>query len=138
MGNASRPTGAIARVLSANALLEAGRKHYVEEYPNANPANLGHGPTPHMLIAVDRGVGAVINREGVGDRFNHETETVDVYFSNGYSVFPLALTLDEIGYAATDELIDLAEGIRSFGARLDSNHHTWYSAYDHEHTPQAA
>ena len=137
MSTTTRRTGAIARILSAEALLEAGRKHYVEEYPDANPADLGHGPTPHMLIAVDRGLGAVVNREGVGDRFNHETETVDVYFSNGYSVFPLALSIDEIAYAATDDLIDLAEGIRTFGARLDSNHATWFHAYDPEHTPKA-
>ncbi|MGO2520130.1 MAG: hypothetical protein ACTH8F_08410 [Microbacterium sp.] len=130
----TRPTGAIARILDADALLAKGRDAYVRTYQDANPADLQPGPLPQMILAVDRGNPAIVNGEGVGSIATEE-DLIEVYFSNGFSIFPLELTLTDVAHAVSDDTIDLADGIRTFGGRLDANHHRWYSRYDHNHRP---
>lgn len=129
----TRPTGAIASVLDETALLDAARAALATERPDAAPELLGSGPTPQMLMAVDHGVPAVINREGVGALA--ENDAVDVYFEYALTWMPIRLNLEAVAHAATDETIDLAEGIRTFGDRLDSNHAGWHRRYDTDHRP---
>lgn len=132
MNRPARPLGAIGIKLDPEVLLEAGRKQFLAQYPGTDAAQLTHGPLPQMLIAVDRGRGAVVNGEGVGS-IADETDSVEVHFCcDGYTWLALRLTLDQINEAATAETIDLAQGIRTFGSRLDVNHRQWFDRYEAE------
>lgn len=128
--NATRPTGAITRKLDPDTLLAIGRKHYLIAYPGqARAEDLQNGPQPQMLFGVDNGkTAAVVNGEGVGSTQDEEGR-IDVYFSNGYSTFRLAIPLDELTDAVTDATVDLAHGIRTFGGRLETNFYNWHRAY---------
>ena len=126
----TRPTGAIAKKLDAEALLALGREALLAEHPTAEAQLLSHGPQPQMMFAVDHGNAAIVNGEGVG-AIADENGKIEVHFCYGMTWTPLKLDLERIGYAATEEKIDLAEGIRTFGSRLDGNHYQWFNRYDH-------
>ena len=87
-----------------------------------------------MLIPVHRGEAAVVNGEGVGE-IADETDEIEVYFAYGFQLTTVKLTLEEIAQADSGERIDLADGIRTFGARLSSNHHIWFRKYDQDNNP---
>lgn len=125
----TRPAGAVGIKLDADILLQEARAVVATQYPEAKPSHLTHGPLPQMLIAVDRGTGCVVNGEGVG-AVADEADGIEVHFSYGFTWLPVRLPLDRIGMAAGDERIDLAEGIRTFGSRLDVNHMLWFNRYD--------
>lgn len=125
----TRPTGAIAKKIDADALLAVGRAALVAKHPDADPSHLTHGPQPQMMLAVDRGNAAIVNGEGVGAIAN-ENGIIEAYFCYGMTWTPLELELEKVSGTVTDEEIDLAEGIRTFGSRLDSNHHQWFTRYD--------
>ncbi|GAA1892088.1 hypothetical protein GCM10009715_42010 [Paeniglutamicibacter psychrophenolicus] len=135
MHRTARPTGAIGIKLDKEILLTAAREVFTALHPDADAGQLSHGPLPQMLIAVDRGNGAVVNGEGVGSIAN-EDGSVDVHFSYGFTWLPIGLALDQINKAATDKRIDLAEGIRTFGARLDANHRQWFRRCDADNSAQ--
>lgn len=130
----TRPTGAIGYVLSSEVLLAKGRDAYVRTYPTADPSHLRPGPLPQVIIAVDRGTPAIVNSEGVG-AIATEGDVIEVYFSTGHTFFPLELTLSEVADAVSEETIDIADSIRSFGDRLNANHHRWHGRYDQNHRP---
>lgn len=88
-------------------------------YPDAASSDLQPGPLPQMILAVARGNPAIVNGEGVGAIATDE-DVIEVYFSNGFIVFPLELTLNDVAHAVNDDTIDLADGIRTFGGRLDA------------------
>lgn len=125
----TRPRGASAVVLDPETLLAAARAKF-----GANIDHLGHGPQPQMLIPVNRGEAAVVNGEGVGE-IADETDEIEVYFAYGFQLTTVKLTLEEIAQADSGERIDLADGIRTFGARLSSNHHIWFRKYDQDNNP---
>lgn len=130
MTTTARPLGAIATILDNDALLTAGRRQFGLQYPGNDPQKLSHGPTPQMLLRVDHGEAAIVNNEGVGNVAD-EHSIVDVWFTyNQYELLEVSLPLNEIADTATDDKIDIAFGIRTFGDRLDSNHYRWYSRYD--------
>ncbi|MGA7204500.1 MAG: hypothetical protein WBX27_07735 [Specibacter sp.] len=131
----TRPAGAIGTKLDAEILLAAAREEFAAQYPEADAAQLTHGPLPQMLIAVDRGIGCVVNGEGVGGVAD-EDGRVEVHFSYGFTWLPVRLTLEKIGTAAGDERVDLADGIRTFGSRLDVNHSLWFNRYDADNSAQ--
>ena len=130
----NRPTGAIARVLDPEALLAAAREVLAEQYPAtdqhpaADPAQLTHGQLPQMLFSVDRNEAAIVCGEGTGYIANDD-DTIKVLFSYGFNWIPVRLTLEQVGHAVTEETIDLADGIRVFGDRLDANHFGWFRRY---------
>lgn len=127
----TRNLGAIATILDNDTLLEAGRRQVTLQYPGTDPQLLTHGYVPNMLIPVNHGERAIVNREGVG-AIADEHDIIDVWFTyDNFSAIKVALTLDEIANTTTDQTIDLAHGIRTFGDRLDTNHWRWYSRYDH-------
>ena len=125
-----RKLGAIAVTLDPTILLTAARAKFAIAHPEAEPTLLNNGPLPQMLFPVNRGEAAIVNNEGVGS-IADEDDNIQVTFTYGYQWLEVTLTLDEINQAATDEKIDLADGIRTFGSRLDSNHYNWFSKYDH-------
>lgn len=124
-----RKGGAIASTLDPAALLDAGRAAYAEEHPGADVAALvDHGPLPQMTFTADGDLVAVVNGEGVGG-IGTDGATVDVWFSVGGMWDTLPIPLSAIAEATGRETIDLADGIRHFGARLDSNHCGWRARY---------
>lgn len=129
MNKNTRPTGALTTVLDPEALLVAAREQLRVQYPGSDPAVLRNGPLPQMLFTVDHGEAAVVNGEGVG-AVADEHDIVDVWFSYGYEWIKIALTLPTIADAFTGDEIDLADGIRTFGARLDANHYRWYARHN--------
>lgn len=129
MTTTTRPQGAIATTLDPESLLKAGRAKYAEQCPEADASLLTNAPLPQMLIPVNRGEVAIVNGEGVGN-IADENGNIEVWFAKGFQYVPLELSLEEVAGTVTDEKIDLADGIRTFGARLDSNHYTWFRKYD--------
>ena len=125
----TRPRGASAVVLDPETLLAAARAKF-----RSTIDHLGHGPQPQMLIPVHRGEAAVVNGEGVGE-IADEADEIDVYFAYGFQLTTVKLSLEEIALADTGERIDLADGIRVFGSRLDANHRIWFRKYDQDNSP---
>ena len=134
MTTTTRPTGAIAQVLDHEALALAARPYFAAQYDGRNPQHLTSAHR-QMLIAVDRGLPAVVNHEGVGAT-QDEDGNVSVWLCSGMDLLPVSIPLDVIGATITGELIDLADGIRTFGARLDVNHAEWCRRYDHDYNPE--
>lgn len=124
-----RQRGAIAFQLEPAALLEAGRAQLAIEHPDSRAELLTNGPLPQMLFAVNRGEIAIVNNEGVG-RIADQQDNIEVTFTYGLQYLNLTLSLEAIAHATTEERIDLADGIRTFGSRLDGNHHRWFNRYD--------
>lgn len=122
-----RMTGATTTILDSEALLSAARTVLTAQDPALDLSRLSSELGPQMLFAVDGGAAAVVNVEGVGEVA--EGDTIAVYFTEGFGVFPVALPVDAVAASATKETIDLADGIRTFGSRLDSNHRRWRSRY---------
>ena len=125
----TRPRGASAVVLDPDALLAAARAKF-----GGTVHHLTHGPQPQMLIPVNRGEAAVVNGEGVGE-IADESNEIEVYFDYGFQLTTVKLSVDEIALADTGERIDLADGIRVFGARLNANHRIWFRKYDQDNSP---
>lgn len=124
-----RKGGAIASTLNPEALLAAGRAAYAAEHPGADVAALvEHGPLPQMTFTADGDLVAVVNGEGVG-AVSTDGTAVDVWFDIGGMWGTLPIRLSVIAEATERETIDLADGIRHFGARLDSNHYGWRDRY---------
>lgn len=82
-----------------------------------------------MMFTVNHGEIAVVNVEGVG-HIADENEKVNIYFTQYMSYIEVEIDLSELGGAVTDKEIDLADGIRTFGSRLDSNHYRWFHRYE--------
>lgn len=129
MNKNPRPAGALATVLNAEALLAAACEQLPLQYPGSDPAALRHGPLPQMLLTVDLGDAAIVNNEGVG-AVADEHGIIDVWFTYGLELIKIALPLSTIVTAFTGEEIDLADGIRTFGARLDANHYRWHARHN--------
>lgn len=124
-----RKGGAIASPLNPAILLDAGRTAYAERHPGADAAALvEHGPLPQMTFTADGDRVAVVNGEGVGD-VSTDGATIDVWFTVGAMWDTLPIPLSAIAEATEAETIDLADGIRHFGDRLDDNHREWRSRY---------
>lgn len=75
----------------------------------------------------------MVNEEGVG--CIAKNGTIGVWVSAAFERIRIDIPVDDIIVAATAETIDLADGIRIFGARLDSNHHRWFTAYTGTYHP---
>lgn len=131
----TRTLGAIAVKLDPEILLVSAREEFAGQFPEADATHLTNGPLPQMLFAVDRGNGCVVNGEGVGAIAN-EDDQIEVHFSYGMTWVPVLMPMSKINDAATEERIDLAEGIRTFGSRLDVNHLRWFNRYDADNSAQ--
>lgn len=127
----TRERGAIAKVLNPEVLVNLGRKALTEKYgaEEVEAMQIGPGPTPQMIFTVDLKTAAVVNGEGTG-HIETETGKIAVELSTPFSFFPVELDLGDLGEAVTETEIDLADGIRTFGSRLDVNHHLWFNRYE--------
>lgn len=124
-----RVGGSIASVLDADALLTAGRELYAEQHPGADvAAAVTHGPLPQMTFTADGDRMAVVNGEGVGG-VSADGATVPVWFAVDGMWDTLELPAAAVAQATTLDVIDLADGIRHFGHRLDANHRGWRARY---------
>jgi hypothetical protein len=124
MTNYNRPRGAVGILLDNEILLAGIRAAYPEDIPEDA---IDRVDGPQLLLKTGQGW-AVIGTEGVG---YYESEgTIAIY----YAVSPLGMftTYDTpiaaVLAARTAETIDLADHIRVFGSRLDSNHGLWFRA----------
>ena len=124
-----RKRGALAAQLDSERLLELGRDAVAAQYPTADLSTLRVEYEPQMLVTIpdpELAKSAVVNREGVGHI--QQEDTVAVYFSDGFTAFPIDLPIKEVRACwDLETTIDLADGIRAFGARLEANFHTWHS-----------
>ena len=127
----TRERGAIAKVLDPEVLVTLGRKALAEKYgqEEMEAMQIGPGPVPQMIFTVDLKTAAIVNCEGVG-HIETENGKIAVELSTPFSFFPVELDLGDLGEAVTDREIDLADGIRTFGSRLDSNHALWFERYE--------
>lgn len=128
MRTSTREYGVLVPQLDNERLLELGKRVAREAYPGEDLAALQVAHQPQMLVTIP-GPGlaktAVVNREGVGHI--EKDRTVAVYFTHHYTTFALDLPLEEV-QACWDctTIIDLADGIRTFGARLEVNFYRWH------------
>lgn len=131
-----RRRGAIATILDPDVLLDAARDILPtirEDFPPIRLAEIEMDDRLQMLIAVDDNTPAVVNLEGVG--CIETNGTIGVYICSVLERIRVNIPTATILAAITDRTIDLADGIRTFGARLDSNHHQWYSRYSGPYQP---
>src|SRR5699024_1817449 len=132
-----RPRGAIAHRLDSVKLVEAAREVLRVSRSKYSPdhieAILESHNADHVLVAVSDNKAAVLHSEGVGTK---ETDgTVGVFIETGLQVDRVDIPVDRIVAAMTCETVDLADAIRVFGARLDSNHLQWFTAYTGTYQP---
>lgn len=131
----TRPLGARAQVLSTRALIELGATTLEAQRPDLVGFTLG--PEPHVLIAADRGVPAVIDADGTGYLMDDD-QMIRVTYGDRYGQpFTLAFTLEQIDQALTGDTIDLADVI-SRGAEGDRRHAEWWGRYDVDYNPAPA
>lgn len=76
----------------------------------------------NVLIKVSEGY-AVVNTEGVG--MAERDRTVGVYCLGAFEYVIVHVDVDELAQLTEDE-VDLADFIRTFGGRLNANHYTWF------------
>jgi hypothetical protein len=115
----SRPRGVIVRRLNPDALLAEIKAVMPEEHrPRIYGEELFLLETPDLF--------AVIGTEGVG-HFSTDGETCRVLFTwDGMQYDTAELRIAHIRLCETSGEVDLADAIRTFGSRLDANHHEWY------------
>lgn len=114
----NRQRGTIVTVLDQDILVRYANEHFTDD------TNLKFRPgfARQMLLLTEDGP-AVINTEGLG--YVLAGDAVAVILEYGMSLTDVDVPLDLIEAAKTDEHIDLADGIRIFGDRLDQNHDLW-------------
>jgi hypothetical protein len=77
-----------------------------------------------VIVNTPKGLATICN-EGVG-WFKNDDGTYVVTGYMGYSDVVYRITEDELLSLVSSEQVDLAEFIRVFGARLESNFYLWY------------
>lgn len=121
----SRKRGAIASVLDMDVLV----RHANEQIADDESTLKFHTENgTRMLLETEVGP-AVLDSEGVG--YERDGNTITVNLCYGITMTPVDLPLAVIEKAKTDQRIDIADGIRTFGDRLDANHQTWFSLSRH-------
>lgn len=128
----ARQRGVTVRVLNLST-------YEAEALRTAND-NLPEGDEPHTkaevaqapmaLATAPDGTEYLLGVEGVGWPVTDEDNEFDVFLSKetSFSMFPsmvLSLSREQLHDALGDE-VDLADHVRTFGARLDDNHAMWF------------
>lgn len=129
--HATRPHGATAVVLDLSDHLAQALAYAQENQPEEGWTKASFHGGPYALATAKDGTEYLIDTEGVGFPLDDQPVQFDVFLSTetSFSMFPSvvsSMTREEIHAAATGETVDLADHIRTFGARLDRNHHLWY------------
>ena len=69
---------------------------------------------------------ALVNTEGVGSTRVPSTNAINVWAEQAFWGFKVQVGIPMLeGFANSGEEVDLADHIRTFGGRLDSNHYRW-------------
>tara|TARA_R110001606_G_C14898706_1_gene593691 strand:+ start:67 stop:492 length:426 start_codon:yes stop_codon:yes gene_type:complete len=89
-------------------------------------------PEECIIIANTQGAPALVNTEGVGGFANltkGSKATIEVWFSIGEYGYlrSIDLPVHDVIALSTSTPHDLADFIRTFGDRLDTNHSLWYN-----------
>ena len=129
MSREERPRGVMLTVLDLTGVVEGAQKML----PDGETAELAHqpyaaahGPSGELIVVCHEGVGWI-----VGDGEDQEDLEVPIHVRTptGFSIFPRYMAhLDraEVEVLMTGELVDLADLIRTFGARLEANFWLWH------------
>lgn len=92
-------------------------------------------PEDCILVLSDSGAEfALINTEGVGT-YSDGIQSLTAWYTRGVYgtvLYSISLPFRAVEALDTDhETVDLADHIRTFGARLDSNHQGWVNWYNY-------
>lgn len=120
----ARPRGVLLTLLDTDAIL-------AELPPSEDGRKPSLGFTPYAYAEAPDGDVYVICSEGVGWLVPNDGLELDIYLNlPGFiAVFPewrVTLSPTEVREYATGETVDLADHVRQFGARLESNFWGWY------------
>lgn len=135
MRDRERTRGVTLRLLDLSGIEEAALERY-----NAHLEIDGKEPVDRMsvgsepfAVAEKDGTMYVVCNEGVGWEITDEDPLeIDLYShkGNSFGIFPVmsaSLKPEDVRNRTTDTEVDLADHIRTFGARLESNFSQWYS-----------
>lgn len=132
---AERARGVELRLLDLSGLTEQALEKYNQHraIDGKKPATeMRVGNEPYAVMEVGGRLYVVCN-EGVGWEVTDESPLeVDLYPQYGpgsFGIFPAmeaTLKPSEVRARATGEMVDLADLIRTFGARLEDNFWTWH------------
>lgn len=128
--------GATAHIIDGDLLTPTARKILAKTRPELPPMlidTVNVEKRKQFVIAVGENTLAVVNDEGVG--CFAKNGTIGIWVCAAFERILIDVPVDDIVAATTDETIDLADGIRLFGARLDSNHYQWFTAYTGTYQP---
>lgn len=124
-----RPRGVTVRPLDLSAYAEAAFESYRAAHPDTEytRARMEHWA---YAVAAD-GSEYLVSDEGVGWGMDDDPNEFGAWMQSDtqFSMIPsvtVTLTADEIRHVATGDPVDLADFIRTFGARLDRNHAMWF------------
>jgi hypothetical protein len=123
-----RITGITARILDQGKLADA----IADELVRVGETSVDRAKIEPMDAVVLEGRAggsfAVVNDEGVGGYETNDHVRVWFYYGvNGLYIHDTMVPSSDVLDAVTTDEVDLAEFIRTFGDRLDTNHSIWAS-----------
>lgn len=127
----TRQRGVTLRLLDLQALSERALATWQAARPDSAYTSMEPGFAPYAVAEHD-GVLYVICNEGVGWTVTEDSPLeVDLYgkSEDSFSMLPnltATLSVDDVRTLITEEEVDLADHVRSFGSRLESNFAMWY------------
>ena len=134
MRDRERERGVTLRLLDLSGIEEVALERYNQHLAidGKEPADsMSIGSAPYAVAEKD-GVMYVICNEGVGWEITDEDPLIlDLYphTGNSFGIFPVmsaSLKPEDVRNRTSEAEVDLADHIRTFGARLESNFHQWY------------
>ena len=126
LGN--RATGYPVRVVDRSKLDAVIRDRVVNVHGGTEEDAMRYGAGSAVLVKTDKGV-AYICTEGVG-WWADEDGTIEVEFHSGMHIGYTAIPLEDVVACVSDQTVELADFIRTFGDRLDSNFWLWARKID--------
>ena len=134
MRDRERARGVTLRLLDLSGIQEVALERYNQHLAidGKEPADrMSVGSEPYAVAEKD-GKMYVVCEEGVGWEITDEQPLeIDLYShrGNSFGIFPVmsaSLKPEDVRGRTTDTEVDLADHIRTFGARLESNFASWY------------
>lgn len=136
MRERERARGVTLHLLDLSGLEEAALERYnqhlaIDGKEPADRMSIGSAP---FAVAEKDDVMYVVCEEGVGWEITDEAPLeIDLYShrGNSFGIFPVmsaSLKPEDVRNRTTETEVDLADHIRTFGARLESNFNQWFEA----------
>lgn len=132
-----RQRGVMLTLLELDDVVESATTFYKTRHPDREgvTVTMRLGFEPYAVADTDHGM-FVVNNEGVGyEVTDSDPLELDLYASfdeggqQSFEVLPSvmsSLSPDDVREHATGEQVDLADLVRVFGARLETNFHVWH------------